>query len=312
MMRTKMGSDAPWAIIACMSRLYVGRDSFICVIYVWYDSFICGRHDSWCVRRCEVTHHELSSPVRVVRMWSDWFICVTWLIHVWDMTHDANEDGSHTPWVILACLSRLYGGRDSLMCGVGHDIFTSGTDSWLVRISDMNRDADENGKWRTMSGHRLNESFVCGAWLIHMCDMTHSYVRHDSWCGRRWEVTHHDSSSPVLSCLYVKRDLLMCVIWLIHMRDMTHSYAWHALCSRRWNHESSSPACHDMTPHICAAWLIHVGHDSWLIQMCDMTSSYVGHGSWCDGNGKWRTVSHHRLYESFVQGTWLIYVRDIT
>jgi len=37
-------------------------------------------------------------------------------------------------------------------------------------------------------------------WLIHMCDMTHSYVWHDSF---------------------------ICVTWLIHMCDMTHSYVWH-------------------------------------------------------------------------------------
>jgi len=37
-------------------------------------------------------------------------------------------------------------------------------------------------------------------WLIRMCDMTQSYVWHDSF---------------------------VCVTWLIRMRDMTHSYVWH-------------------------------------------------------------------------------------
>jgi len=37
-------------------------------------------------------------------------------------------------------------------------------------------------------------------WLIHMCDMTHWYVWHDT---------------------------LICVTWLIDMCDMTHSYVWH-------------------------------------------------------------------------------------
>jgi len=44
-------------------------------------------------------------------------------------------------------------------------------------------------------------SFICVTWLIHMCDMTHSYVWHDSF---------------------------ICVTCLIHMCDMPHSHVWHA------------------------------------------------------------------------------------
>ena len=29
-------------------------------------------------------------------------------------------------------------------------------------------------------------SFICATWLIHMCDMTHSYVRHDSFIFAAW------------------------------------------------------------------------------------------------------------------------------
>ena len=43
-------------------------------------------------------------------------------------------------------------------------------------------------------------SFICVTWLIHMCDMAHSYVWHDPF---------------------------ICVTWPIHMCDMTHSYVWH-------------------------------------------------------------------------------------
>ena len=45
-------------------------------------------------------------------------------------------------------------------------------------------------------------------WLIHMCDMTHSHMQHDS---------------------------LLCATWLIHMCDMTHSYVWHdSFTSSTW------------------------------------------------------------------------------
>jgi len=83
-----------------------------------------------------------------------------------------------------------------------------------------------------------------------MCDMAHSYVRHDSFIRVTWLIP-------------------MCVTWLIHLFDMTHSYVWH---------ES----------FICVTWLIHmcdmtdsyVWPDSfirvtWIIHMCDMTHSYV-------------------------------------
>ena len=45
--------------------------------------------------------------------------------------------------------------------------------------------------------------------LIHMCDMTQSYVWHDSF---------------------------ICVTWRIHMCDMTHSYVWHdSFICATWN-----------------------------------------------------------------------------
>jgi len=93
-----------------------------------------------------------------------------------------------------------------------------------------------------------NDSFICVTWLIHMCDMTHSYVWHDSSNGCSW--------------LY-ENGSFTCVTWLIHMCDMTHpmdvvrcmgmthSYVWH-------------------DSFVCVTWLIH---------MCDMTHSYVWHDS---------------------------------
>ena len=49
-------------------------------------------------------------------------------------------------------------------------------------------------------------------WLIHICDMTHSYVWHDSFICVTWYVWHNSFIS---------------VTWLIHMCDTTHSYVWH-------------------------------------------------------------------------------------
>jgi len=48
--------------------------------------------------------------------------------------------------------------------------------------------------------HVWNDSFICVTWLIHICDMTHSYV---------W-LTHS----------YVWRDSFIRVTWLIHICDV--------------------------------------------------------------------------------------------
>ena len=75
-----------------------------------------------------------------------------------------------------------------------------------------------------------------------MCDMTHSYVWHDSFICVTWlnHVCHMTHS-------YVWRGSFACVTWLNHICDMTHSYVHH-------------------DPLICATWLIH---------MCHMTHAHV-------------------------------------
>ena len=94
-----------------------------------------------------------------------------------------------------------------------------------------------------------HDSFVCVPWLIHMCDMTHSYVRHDSFmCDMTHSHVRHDSficatwlihmCDMTYLCLW--HDSFICVTWLIHMCDMTHSYVWH-------------------DSFMCVTWLIHLG-----------------------------------------------------
>jgi len=79
-----------------------------------------------------------------------------------------------------------------------------------------------------------------------MCDMTHSYIRHDSFICATWS--------------------FVCATWLIHMCEMIHSCMRHGLC-------------------VCATWLIYmcdmaysyVRHDS--IHMCNVAhnSSHTLH-----------------------------------
>ena len=125
----------------------------------------------------------------------------------------------HTP--VRTCVSQYY--CDNCILHVTHIWMSHGLlchiYEWIM-VSDLSHTQMSHGlsihifkiclihKW-VMVSHvaYLNKSLVCPnpiaisvTWLIHMCDTTHSYMRHD---------------------------LFICFSWLIHTCDMTHSYVWH-------------------------------------------------------------------------------------
>jgi len=104
-----------------------------------------------------------------------------------------------------------------------------------------------------------------------MCDMTHSYVWHESF-------------------MYVTR--------LIHMCAMTHSYVWQDsfICVTWLIH-----VWHDS--FICVTWLIHT-FVTWLIHMCDMT--HVWHDSFM-----FDITYSYVLNHLFISMTWLFHVHDM-
>jgi len=147
--------------------------------YVWHDSFICV---TGLTRTCELTHSFV---------WRDSLICVTWLIHMCDMTHSYVW---HDSFICVRGLTRT--------CELTH---------WFV--------------WR--------DSLICVTWLIHMCDMTQaarllwkSVTRAGIYMFTRkrlldiWNVTHLHVYMCDLTYSYVWHDSLICVTWLIDMCDM--------------------------------------------------------------------------------------------
>jgi len=133
-----------------------------------------------------------------------------------------------------------------------------------------------------------HDSYISVTWLIHRCDTTCSYV-----CGMTHTCVWHDSCIHVTYLLHmcdmththVWHDSYTCVTWLIHMYDMTFTYVWR-------------------DSYMCVTWLIH---------MCDMNHTYVWHDfcicvTWltcvCD-----KTHSHIR-HDSFIYVIWLIYTWD--
>ena len=82
--------------------------------------------------------------------------------------------------------------------------------------------------------------------VLHMWDMTHSYVWRDSFICVTYSCAWHDS--------------FMRVTWAIHMCDMTPSDVWR-------------------DPFTCVTWINHMFdiihfYVTWLIHMCDVTNSH--------------------------------------
>jgi len=155
--------------VTSMTHSYVWHDSFAVramrrsAAHVWHDSVI---YMTWLIHMWDMTH----SYVR-----HDSFICGTWLIHLWDMTRSSTWHDS------IVCVTWLIHMWDRTHSYVWHDSFIYGT--WLIHMCDMTH---------SYVGH---DAFVCVTWLIHMCDMTHSYVCHDSfvhmtWLNRMYDMTH--------------------------------------------------------------------------------------------------------------------------
>jgi len=93
------------------------------------------------------------------------------------------------------------------------------------------------GTYRWVMSH-VTETYMY-PWPMHMCDMTHAHVRHDSctcetWLMHMWDMTH----AYVYIYIYSSST---CVAWPMHMRDMTHAYVWHDSCICR-AYPTHSPA----------------------------------------------------------------------
>jgi len=128
-------------------------------------------------------------------------------------------------------------------------------------------------------------------WLLHICDMTHLCMWHDSFMGIARDTT--------LS--YVWHDYFICLTWFFRMCDMTLTYVWR-----------DSFICVTCLFHMCDMPHSYVWHDSfiyvtWLIYVCDMTHSRALRVTrlfhMCD-------MTHSRVWhDSFTRVTWLIHMK---
>ena len=171
----------------------------------------------------------------------DSFTHVPWLLCTCAITHLCMRNDSHAPWPLYAwavslppflVLRRM---TRSYIC-YGSFIYAP----WLIYISARIHVRQDPCMYvqcqSALSSPATHDSFIYMPWVIYMCDMTHSFMRHDSFeCTMTLSYTLH---------------LLIRLVWscdacLVHMCAMTHWYM-----------------CHDS--FIYALWISLMSHDSFI------------------------------------------------
>jgi len=161
---------------------------------VWHDSTFCV---TWLIYLCDMPHSSL---------WHDSFISVTWLNHLCDRTlsyvwHDAhmNKSWHAYEWVMShTWMSRAHQ-------SVWHDsiIFVP----WLIHLCDMTF-------IHVTSLVYMNESWHKYEWVMAHLWMSHGTLMNESCHTHEWVVSIHLSD---ITHLYLWHDSSICVTWLVHM-----------------------------------------------------------------------------------------------
>jgi len=162
---------APWLVFhTCdMTRSHTWRDSFT--------------HMTWCihmlvlrrefVRRCASSHQfkvPCTCDMTHSYVWHDASVCVTWRIHVCEVTHSYMSRDAFTCW---CCGESVWVAYSSYQFNMP---FVCEKTHWY-----MSRDAFTcwccgESVWFAITRAINSICRVCVMWLIHTCDIMHSYV----------------------------------------------------------------------------------------------------------------------------------------
>ena len=120
---------------------------------------------------CDMTH-SCGGHDPFICVWHDSFICVQWRTYMCDMTHSYI-------WPVSFICVRMSHGNETCECSicVWYDSFMCAT--WLIHAVYDTCEWVLSHIW--MSHVYIYTYVICVTWLIHFCDMTHSYVWHDSF-----------------------------------------------------------------------------------------------------------------------------------
>jgi len=164
------------ATSCCISDRY---DSFTSVLHTRHTSFICKMMSSD-VRRLIQTWQGMT-PSHVPCswfIWQAWFTSVAWLIH-W--LHDSSICDMIHPYVTWLIHKRY----DSSTCCMTHPYVWHDSFASIIHLWHGSSICDMTHPYMTRLIHRWNDSSIRYI-LIHMRDMTHSYVWHDSFICVTW------------------------------------------------------------------------------------------------------------------------------
>ena len=250
----------------------------------------------------------------------DWCICVTWLRHV---TQHQLIQICHT--------THLNGWHDSFECDITNSYIQHDSSICAMWLNYILRNISSVQVWMNVT-----HSYICVTWLMHACDMTHSfmyvtcyikYATRLTWMGDMTHSYMHHWLILICNMTYtcVRHYSFIYMTWLIHMCkithsymcDMTHSYSVKKISFMHYqkNHDSfmqcqnyrsfiyATYSCmiKIITPSYvqCNSFMHYDKHYRrtqmcrvWRIHMCDMThNSFVHYDNNC----------------SFICATWLIH-----
>jgi len=239
--------------------------------HVWHDSFMCV---TWLIHMCDMTHLH------------DTFTCVTWLIHVCDMTHShvwhVTHDDLYVTWLIQS-----HGWHDSFMCV-----------TWLIHMCDMTH-LHEQAVGEAVRAAWWHDSY--GTWLIYICDMTHSHVWDDLFICVPWLISMsrllvnqselRDDMTPVWHDSFTCVTWLMCGTWLVYMSRLFVNQSGLRRCEFAdgcvidvgfTQDKYNNALWGKVRVRVCDMTRSCVWHDAficvtWRIHTCDMSHSYVWH-----------------------------------
>jgi len=227
-------------------RTPVWHDPFTCVIKSSNNNCASRRIHTWDIARAYLCQH---SPTKnrgqiITNKY------VPWLIYMHAMTHACSCYHSFKKYV-----TRQVHIIHERLCAMTVSYVLHGSCMFVPLLIQKISDESRANHPRTPM---WDDSFTCVTWLIHMCtitrvqiineqlcDMTHSYVWHDSCIlvpslihNMREKSKAHHPRTPV------RNDSFTCVTWLIHICTITQIQI--------------------IRKHMCAMTHWHVWHDSWI------------------------------------------------
>ena len=130
-----------------------------------------------------------------------------------------------------------------------------------------------------------HDSFLCVTWLLHMCDVTYSYVWRDSFmcqmtpfiCDIRHVTSLWHTHVPRHMC-HERSHIRHCVWWDVsHINETYVKLRKHACNMRKVPYDMHSYVWHDL--FICVTWFLHVSNDS-IHNACPLVIGDMGHVTW--------------------------------